>query len=261
MRRFAVMALAALLTACGGGGGSGGSTGPVSVPVTPTPTPSAGNTSSGTTQTGSLQYLVFSSGSATVASSTSNGTPIAAAIDATANTITFPAGTAPLSAGLTIGAAGTNNPTFNSIASVGGTGAQGNGFLWCGAGIPPSVTRQVSQAGTIVGISGNMTALSDIAPLYGRTFTKRDCAGDVVTVRFGDGNGNMTLQVNSLPAWTPAQVLAAFTSSGVQLDANTVIRLKAYSITISGTATTVIVALIHDNSGNSGAIDQAALFM
>lgn len=272
--RLAVLGLTtAALVACGGGNDE--ATTPVSSPTTvtvasPPATPSALNTSSGTTSSGTLNYLVY--GSADVAAGSGSTASAQVVAVATANSfttnVTFPAA-APFAGGLLINDAHSGSPSWptdntpgGSLVVLSGGGpfnmswpsgngngllAQGNFFVFCASGaIAPTVTAQTARSGAQVAISGNFSPMDNIAALYGKTFKRFDCAGTTGTTSFGDGQGNLTMTGDGLTL-SQAQTVQAFSAAGYAPAAGQIIKRRAYSIVINGSTRYVVVAL--DNRG------------
>lgn len=265
---FSLVAVAVLMTACGGGSDSppAAPAAPATVAVTAlTPTPSTGNSSTGTTQAGSLQYMVFDANSAT----TGVGTVATAAITTAGNgTITFPAA-APFSSGLVISDSNANQGGVFPSNTAGGVSDAGNVFFYCSAGQSTQASGEpVAQGGEYVAFSGNTTADTDVAYLYGKTFSEKNCTNAPNTFTFGDGKGNLTLSIKQFdntagPSLTAAQLLNAFTAGGVTLTVGTgataTVRARSYSSVVAG-VTHHFVALILDESQAGGVKHTSVLY-
>lgn len=268
----AILALAASsLVACGGGDDASTPTQiPTTVTVTPgQSTPSVGNTTSGTTGSGNLNYLVYSNTDLTTGTATAATAQILAVPNGSTFTtrITFPAA-APFASGLVIDDAhsgGPNWPTditpadsliklsgggpFNmSWPSGNGTGllAQGNFFVFCANGpAAPTIAEQAARTGAQVAISGNFSPMDNVAVLYGKIFKRFDCAG-ITTTSFGDGQGHLTMNGDGLNL-SEAQTVQAFSADGYAPTAGQTVKRRAYSIVTEGRTRYAIVAL--DNRG------------
>jgi len=240
------------LVACGGGSSTPAASvaAPTTVTVTaPQTTPSTGNTSTGISQTGSLQYLVYDNTSPT----TGLGTTAVGAVNSTARTITFPSAP-PFAGGLAIGGLTTASITFNSTPEVGGASDSGNVFLFCSAGKSTAAAGEaVARAGVRLGFSGNAVALTNVAFLYGKTVSETNCTNVPSTWTFGDGNGNLTLSTKEFGgsvgiAMTAAQLTAAFSAAGFTLTtgnaAGANVKFRAYSSVESGVTKYLVATLV-----------------
>ncbi len=282
LRRWALVPLATLaLAACGGGDPdvpqAAPGPGPASVAVSAPPQTSvtAGDSAGAThaNQTGPLHYMVFS------ASNVTAGMPVVdvAAINHGGSThdIVFSAtGAFAPSGGLTISKDLTSASieTWNGVSGNGGIqnlGATFNGnesgllsdgniLVYCSAGMSYQTLggsnpglEPTARAGAQVAVSGNFVAMSDIAPLYGKTFKRFDCTNSAPDTKFGDSNGNLTMAFGGITL-SPADVVAAFSSAGLTSSGATYKR-SAYQITIRGVTRYVIVALDQDAAGHKTA--------
>ncbi len=284
--RWALVPLATLaLAACGGGEPDvpqavlppGPATFLVAAPpVLPSTIDTTGD-SAGATQpglTGHLNYMVFS------ASDVASGTPKSAVATITdgggAHDITFPVtGAFAPTTGLVIhkmvadaavetwngvsGNGGIQNlaATFNGNES--GLLSDGNFLVYCSAGISSQLLpatmpalAPAARAGAQVAISGNFVAMSDIAPLYGKTFKRFDCTDSAPSTKFGDSNGNLSMAFGAVTL-APTEVVAAFSTDGFTSTTGAIYKRRAYQIPIRGITRYVIVALDTDAVGNATA--------
>jgi hypothetical protein len=282
LRRWALVPLATLaLAACGGGEPDvpqavlppGPATFAVAAPPA-TPTMSgdtAGATQAG--QTGQLHYMVFS------ASDVAAGMPVSdvATISNSGAThdITFLTTAAFAPAGLVVSkaVAAATVETWNGVSGNGGIQnleatfngnesgllSDGNFLVYCSAGIssqllPATIPAlaPAARAGAQVAVSGNFVAMSDIAPLYGKTFKRFDCTDSAPSTKFGDSNGNFAMAFGAVTL-APADVVAAFSSGGFTSTTGAIYKRRAYQITIRGVTRYAIVALDRDAAGNATA--------
>lgn len=279
LRRWAlVTAVALALAACGGGEPdvpqAGGPPGPASfvvdappaTPVTPGDIASATQAS----PTGTLHYMVFSASSVAAGPSA----PVAAAItrSTTTHDITFVASGVFPASGLIIHkdllSAATeswngvidnggvqNTPAF--ISPDGGLLSGGNFFVYCSAGasyqwklpVVPVVAPSILRAGAQVAVSGNFVAMTDIAPLYGKTFKRFDCTDLLPDTTFGDRDGNLTMAFGGLKL-SPDQVKQAFSNAGFT-SGGVIYKRRAYKINFKGQTQYAIVALDQDVGGGN----------
>lgn len=280
LARWALPLVATTLVACGGGDEESPPAvipGPSPVAVDAPPlTPANGTNARGTNVTGSLDFLVFDASGAS-APATANTTRAAS------NVITFTASGpfAAASAGAPGGGLVISKdlsdaavPTWNGILgnggvlnlnwpvrSGGGLLSEGNFFVFCSAGVSytlltstPSL-EPASRAGAKVAVSGNFVPMTNVAPLYGKTFNRFDCTNSAPTTKFGDDKGTLTMTLNGVTL-SQADTVAAFSVAGYRPVGGGTYKRRAYQITLAGTNPAVqyaIVALDTDASGTSTA--------
>lgn len=280
LSRWALVPVAALaLVACGGGESdlpqAGGPPGPASFVVDappPTPTLAPGENEGATRNfpTGRLHYMVFSASSVAAGPSA----PVEAVIthSTTTHDIVFAATTAFLAPGLTIhkDLLVADAETWNGVIDNGGIQnneafvnpdggllSGGNFFVYCSAGasyqwklpIGPVAAPATLRAGAQVAISGNFVAMTDIAPLYSKTFKRFDCTDSAPDTTFGDRAGNLTMAFGGLKL-NPAQVTAAFSNAGFT-SGSVNYKRRAYKINFKGQTQYAIVALDQNVGGGS----------
>ena len=104
-------------------------------------------------------------------------------------------------------------------------------------------------------ISGNFVPMTNIAPLYGKTFNRFDCTNTAPTTKFGDDKGTLTMTLNGVTL-SQADAVAAFSTAGYRPAGGGTYKRRAYQITLAGTNPAVqyaIVALDTDAAGTSTA--------
>ncbi len=278
--RLAFLALPlGLLVACGGGESGEQAPAPTMVRVdTPARAAAATNTplSTGIELTGTLNYRVWGSGDVEVGSgATANAQIVAVRMDSELGnilgydtTITFPPA-APFASGLTIRDAhrGVNWPTDSPdliVVKGGGVSSTtwpashtmwpgsllslGNYFVFCSAGAAnASVSVQAARTGAQVAISSHFEPMDNLAPLYGKSFYRFDCAGTTNKTTFGDDQGHLTMAFDGITL-SEAQTVQAFSTAGYTPATGQTIKRRAYSIAINGVTRYAIVAL--DNRGS-----------
>lgn len=290
LSRWALVPVAALaLAACGGGEPdlpqAGGPPGPATFvvdapPATPTLGPGDIASATQASPTGTLPYMVFSASSAPAGSTPQRATATITHSVAASHDITFTSFGDPPAPSLTISKDLTevaplekwngvyynggvpNRPLFSGADCVArsdcGLLSGGNFFVYCSAGasyqwkgllVAPSILR----AGAQVAISGNFVAMTDIAPLYGKTFKRFDCTDTAPDTTFGDRDGNLTMAFGSLKL-SPAQVTEAFSTAGLTIsDVTYKRRAYQWSPTNGGAPEYIIVALDKDAAGKTTA--------
>lgn len=124
----------------------------------------------------------------------------------------------------------------------------GNYFVFCSAGAASaSVSPQAARSGAQVAISSRFEPMDNLAPLYGKSFYRFDCAGTTNKTTFGDGQGHLSMAFDGL-ALSEAQTVQAFSTAGYTPATGQTIKRRAYSIVINGVTRYAIVAL--DNRGS-----------
>jgi hypothetical protein len=229
---LAAFALASTLTACGGGDGDA----PASTAAVVT-LPAAG-TSGSYQQAGTLNYLVFFP----------DGT--------TLNVPATVAGTSPTWT-LTLRETGQPDLIFDTVNNwTTWNASAGFGVLLALRGNAGLICATSTDAGK-VGVSGNLTQVTDLTLLRGKSFTVNQCDGgsyapaDVVTVN-PDGTG--TYGVDSV---TAADVTSLFSAGGLLIDGTTE-KLRAFR-TVDGDY--VVVQITDDPSEPGGLTQKVSLFV
>lgn len=275
---LAVLALPlCLLVACGGGSEESAPA-PTLVRVDTPPralAAASGVASTGIERSGTLNYQVWSSGDVAAGSGTAASAQVTAVpvyfheggLRYYDSSITFAPG-GPFPSGLHIadahrgpswptdspdlmvvkggGVSTTTWPTSHTMWS-GSLLSLGNYFVFCSAGAAtPSVSEQAARTGAQVAVSSRFEPMDNLAPLYGKSFYRYDCAGTTSKTTFGDGQGHLTMVSDGI-SLNEAETVQAFSSAGYAPAAGQIIKRRAYSIVINGVTRTVVVAL--DNRG------------
>ena len=228
------LSMAAALAACGGGDD----------PASLLPeTPPAEVASLDYTQPGSFSYTAF------VPDGTTSAVPVTVTYNASVGTLTLKAAGQTLVASTTDGWAGvTWSAGYAGLLALGG-----NASLVC---------KTADNTGQ-VGISSNLTRVTDLAELRGKTFLFKACANGTVEndggIAFNADGSAQFEDADGVVSFAASDVAAYFSEAGWSIDGG-VFKARAFSRTTSGVTKYVIVDISNDVLSN-GSPDNAVSLM